>query len=100
MGIITAQYDGPCDKCKTNFKKGDKICVEKGKKPLCAKCAPPNTKEFKGGYQKSALTTWDHFVIAAVGPAAAGAHTVGDVAKRACQVADALMAERIKRGIK
>lgn len=100
MGIITAKYDGTCDKCKGFIKKGEKVCVEKGKKPLCAKCAPPDAKEFKGGFSKP-VNAWDQFALKAMPLCfVAGGTTIKAAAEKAAVVADAMMAERAKRGIK
>lgn len=45
MGIGKAFKDGKCGKCGAAIKKDDDICFEKGKPPLCIKCAPPDARK-------------------------------------------------------
>lgn len=63
MGIVTAKTEGTCGKCKGRFDIGQKICVEKGKQPLCEKCAPKDARQFT---PKAPLDPWNDFLGQAV----------------------------------
>jgi hypothetical protein len=109
MVMINAKYDGTCAQCKQLIKKGEKCAVEKGKQPLCAKCAPPDTKKPSGFPPRPALTPWDEYAKEIVGQLVGELQkehdqstvvTCKSIAARAANLADAMMAERAKRGMK
>lgn len=115
MGIVEAKTSGKCSKCGDDFYPGDKIGVEKGKPPLCGKCAPKPAPGAKPPYRSGwtprptapavpAKNQWDTYaelVLTQIlkghpdqfpGPQAAAA--------LAADYADKMMAARAKRGIK
>lgn len=102
MGITNAKFDGTCGnpKCKARFKVGEKICVEKGKQPLCAKCAPADAKEFKNFPAKPVKTFWQECFVAIISVMDTRDKTTGDAAKMAAAFADASVKELEKRGMK
>lgn len=128
MGRVKAKQAGKCGKCRGSFKEGEEIGVEKGKPPLCAKCAPPapEKKNWPGKVFGGPavpinvvnLTPWDLFAAAAfsfleqdstiVYPVVNEGISIDEgtvliiskASEIAGKIADAMMAERIKRGIK
>jgi ribosome-binding protein aMBF1 (putative translation factor) len=101
MGIVTSNWDGKCSKCGGEIKKGEKVCVEKGKPRLCVKCAPSGVTE-KKYYNQPKQDIRDVYALEIL-KAIMKRHEkmlVADTAVVTFKLVDAIMAERGKRGMK
>jgi hypothetical protein len=98
MGKVKARNQGDCGKCKSKFFQGDLIHVEKGKPPLCEKCAPRESQKTTSTIQTN---PWDLFAAAALAsPDMRELKSTDLISDVAAKIADKMMILRAKRGIK
>lgn len=106
MGIAEAFRDGKCANptCQKPFKKGEKVCVEKGKPALCLKCAPEGAKETRnwGNGGAKQLDIRDTYALKAMEKMMERHEKLlaRDMSKVVFEIVDAMMEERKKRGMK
>jgi hypothetical protein len=103
MGIVISKYKGDCSKCKSQIVEGEKCFVEKGVKGrLCVKCAPPGAKETKPFVPKPVepvFRVYAQVVLQALIERRPNL-LVPEVLKITTLIADGMVAEELKRGIK
>ena len=110
MGLFPAKYDGTCEKCKAVIKQGEKMSLDDKKRPICAKCAP-DKRDAKGSRpfapSEPAFRAYAKAILEGLIPEYAKCRDgeseplmVRNIAKKVSVLADMMVAEEAKRGIK